>query len=35
MSFYPRQMINQTKTMDKIIIDRDKTFNNVKTRLLN
>ena len=35
MSFYPRQMINQTKTMDKIIIDREKTFNNVKTRLLN
>jgi len=35
MSFYPRQMINQTKNIDKIIIDREKTFNNVKTRLLN
>ena len=35
ISYYPRQMINQTKTMDKIIIDRDKIFNDVKTRLLN
>jgi hypothetical protein len=35
MSYYPRQMINQTKTMDKIIIDREKSFNDVKNKILN
>lgn len=34
MSYYPRQMINQTKKMDEIIIDRNKTFNKIKNDLL-
>ena len=28
-------MMNQIKKMDKIIVDRDKTFSNFKTKLLN
>ena len=34
INYYPRQMMNQIKKMDKIIVDRDKTFSNVKTKLL-
>ena len=34
ISYYPRQMINQIKNIDEIIIDREKTFNKIKNELL-
>jgi hypothetical protein len=34
ISYYPRQMINQTKKMDDIIPNRDATFDKIKNELL-